>query len=120
MGFETERLERWGPLLTIETEVNGDSKSTNGRVNGVLPRLVRWGGFAGTRDFCPALGALVGPVQTFCFPHRTLLFQLLFPHRPASWTGSRAGSPVSLYLSLVIAVEREELLYSFLSPFLVH
>jgi hypothetical protein len=41
-----ETREGW-PLLTVETEVNGDSKSTN----------------EGTRDFCPALAALVGPVQ---------------------------------------------------------
>jgi hypothetical protein len=60
--IETERLERGSPLLTIETEVNGDSKCTNERVKGVLPRLVRWGGCAGTRDFCSALAALVGPV----------------------------------------------------------
>ncbi len=26
-----ERLERGGPLLTVETEVNGDSKRTNKR-----------------------------------------------------------------------------------------
>jgi hypothetical protein len=35
-----ERLERGGwPLLTVETEVNGDSESTNG---GALTWLVRW------------------------------------------------------------------------------
>jgi len=29
----------------------------------VLPRLVLWACRAGTRDFCSALAALVGPVQ---------------------------------------------------------
>jgi hypothetical protein len=29
--------------------------------------LVRWALRAGTRDFCPALAALVGPVQNICF-----------------------------------------------------
>jgi hypothetical protein len=33
----------------------------------VLPWLVRLGGRAGTRDFCSALAALVGPVQNICF-----------------------------------------------------
>ncbi len=32
-------------------------------MKGVIPWLVRWGGRAGTRDFCSALAALVGPVQ---------------------------------------------------------
>ncbi len=32
-------------------------------MRGVLPWLVRWAWCAGTRDFCPALAALVGPVQ---------------------------------------------------------
>ncbi len=36
--------------------------------------------------------------KTF-FPHRPL-FQCLCPHRPASWAGSHAGSPVSSYVSL--------------------
>jgi hypothetical protein len=50
-----ETREGW-PLLTVETEVNGDSKSTNEK--GVPPWLVRC---AGTIDFCSALAALVGP-----------------------------------------------------------
>ncbi len=61
--------------------------------------LVRWACRAGTRDFCPALAALVGPVKNIFFPHRTL-FPFLCPHRPASWAVSRAGSPVSQYASL--------------------
>jgi hypothetical protein len=31
-------------------------------MKGVLPWLVRWACRAGTRNFCPALAALVGPV----------------------------------------------------------
>ncbi len=34
----------------------------------ILPWLVRWACRAGTRDFCPALAALVGPVQNMFFP----------------------------------------------------
>jgi hypothetical protein len=60
-----ETREGW-PLLTVETEVNGDSQSTNERG---IPWLVGWA----------------------C---RTL-FRFFCPHRPASWAVSRAGSPVS-------------------------
>ncbi len=42
------------PLLTVETEVNGDSKSTNERG----PSLVVVGSLeSGTTDFCSALAA---------------------------------------------------------------
>ena len=58
-----ETREGW-PLLTVETEVNGDSKSTNERA---LYWLVRWACRAGTRDFCSVLAALVGPVQKIIF-----------------------------------------------------
>jgi hypothetical protein len=34
------------------------------------------------------------PSTKYYFPHRTL-FHIISPHRPATWTGSRAGSPVS-------------------------
>jgi hypothetical protein len=36
-------------------------------MKGVLPWLIRWACRAGTRDFCPALAALVGPVQNTFF-----------------------------------------------------
>ncbi len=55
-----------GPLQTVITEVNGDSKSTK---KGALPRLVRsfLPSHAGTRYFCSAWAALVGPVQYIFF-----------------------------------------------------
>ncbi len=57
------------PLLTVETEVNGDSMSTNERG----PSLVGSLGYpASTRDFCLALAALVGRAENIFFPHRTL------------------------------------------------
>jgi hypothetical protein len=34
------------------------------------------------------------------FPHRTL-FQIMCPHRPGTWAGSRAGPPVSEFVSPV-------------------
>jgi hypothetical protein len=60
-------------LLTVETEVNGDSKSTNERG----PSLVGC-----TRDFCSTLADLVGPVQNIYFLN-------------VYWAGSPAWSPVS-------------------------
>ncbi len=55
------KMERGWPLLTVETEANGDLKSTNERG----PLLVRWACRASTIDFCHALAALVGPVKIF-------------------------------------------------------
>jgi hypothetical protein len=68
-------------------------------IKGVLPWLVRWALRGGTRDFCPALAALVSPVQniTFLIAH---FFTFLVPiaQQPGQWAGSRAGSPVSVSL----------------------
>jgi hypothetical protein len=63
IGRETK--EGW-PLLTVETEVNGDSKRTNERgpsLVGSLNCLV----MPLPRDFYPALAALGGPVQDINF-----------------------------------------------------
>ncbi len=54
-----ETREGW-PLLTVETEVNGDPKKTNDRGP---HRMVCWTCRAGTIDFSLALAALVSPVQ---------------------------------------------------------
>jgi hypothetical protein len=56
------------PLPTVETEVNGDSKSTNERD----PSLVSSLDLSDLYErFCSALAALVGPVGKLCFPVRT-------------------------------------------------
>ncbi len=54
--------------------------------------MVRWACRAGTRDFCPALAALVGPVQNMFFPLRAIAHAATW-----EWAGSRAGLPVSEY-----------------------
>jgi hypothetical protein len=51
MVSSTETREGW-PLLTVETEANGDLKSIQ-QMKGVLPWLVRWALRAGTRGFLP-------------------------------------------------------------------
>jgi hypothetical protein len=64
------------PLLTVETEVNGDSKSTK---EGVLPWLVRWACPVGTRDFWSVSAALFGPVRNIF----SLLYAILIPLSPS-------------------------------------
>jgi hypothetical protein len=73
-------------MLTVNTEVNGDSMSTNERGPSLVGSL---GSSCWYKRFLPALAALVGQVQTI-IPHRTL-FHLICAHRLASRAGSRAG-----------------------------
>ncbi len=75
-----ETREGWPLLtLTVETEVNRDSKSTNER--GLLCRYL---------TILSCLGCSTRPNTKYSFSHRTL-FQFIFPQRPASWAGCRAG-----------------------------
>jgi hypothetical protein len=83
--------EGWS-LLTVETEVNGDSKSTNERGPSLVSSLgmsCRYNSFC----FCSALVALVCPEQNIFLLHT--LFQFLCANRPASRADSGAGSPGS-------------------------
>ncbi len=41
------------------------------------------------------------PCTKYYFPHRKL-FQFFSPHRPATWAGRRAGSPVSVSLTVPV------------------
>ncbi len=79
-------IDGW-PLLPVETEVNGNSKSTNERdpsLVGSLGLLCRYKWFL----FC--LGCSSRPTTKYFFPRHTII-QFLCPHRPTSWAGSRAG-----------------------------
>ncbi len=68
-------------------------------MRGFLPWLVRWSRRAGTIDFSIALAALVSPVQIlFSSPHTFHYISPHRPHRPATWAGRRAGSPVFVSL----------------------
>ncbi len=86
--------------LTVDPKVNGDSRSTN-------ERDPSFGGSLGLScqykriSFC--LGCPSWPSTKYFLLHRTL-FEFFCPHRPASWAGSRAGSPVSQYVSPVLIV----------------
>jgi hypothetical protein len=94
--LKPDRLERVGPCWLLKLRWMGTQR---GQMKGILSRLVHWPCCAGTRYFCSALAALVGPVQNN-FLHCTL-FQFLCPHPPASWAGSRAWSPASKFVSLI-------------------
>jgi hypothetical protein len=69
INIETSRETREGlPLLTVKTEVNGVSKSTNEN----SPSLVGfWACHAGSQDFCSALDSF-RPNTKYFFPQRTL------------------------------------------------
>ncbi len=82
-----ERLERCGPCCPVETEANRDSKSTYERG----PSLV--GPLGSSCRHNSSSSYLGSPVQNiFSSPQ---LFHFICLHRPASWVGSRAASPVS-------------------------
>jgi hypothetical protein len=92
-GSATREIREEWPLLTVETEGKWGVKEYKRKgslqylIGGALARR------AGTIDFCPALAALVGPVQNIIFLPYTIC--IICPHHPASWAGSHAGSPVS-------------------------
>jgi hypothetical protein len=89
-GIGRETREGW-PLLTVEIKVNGDSKRTNERG----PFNFGWLGLSCRyKRFLLCLGCSSRPGSKYFSPHRTLV-QFFCLHRPASWAGSRAGSPVS-------------------------
>ncbi len=73
-------------LLTVETEVNGDTKSANERG----PSLVGFGGFVVPVKETPALGRS-GQASTKYFT----LFPFMCLLRPVTWAGRRAGPFVS-------------------------
>ncbi len=94
MNLARETREGW-PLLTFVWnwgERGLKEYKWNGLVGIVVP----------VQDifFCRSCSSR--PNTKYFFPHRTL-FRFLCPHRPASLAGSRAGSPVSLYVSLDFA-----------------
>ncbi len=58
-----ETREGW-PLLTVETEANRDSKSTNERGPSLVVRLSL---HASTKGFSPSVAALFSPIQNILF-----------------------------------------------------
>ncbi len=94
--FPNQRDYGW-PLLTVETDANGDSKRTNERG----PFLVAW--FIRLVVSVQEIFVLSWLLQSAPFQNifsLTVYIQFSFSHRLESWAGSRAGAPVSYYMSL--------------------
>jgi hypothetical protein len=81
-------------MLTIETEANGDSWSTNVWCPSLVGSL---GSSCWYKIFLSCLGYSSQPSTKYFFPRRTI-FHFIIPHSPATWVGSRAGSPACLVL----------------------
>ncbi len=97
-AIRTERLER-GPLLTVETEVNGDSKTTNERgpsLVGSLGLSCRYKRFS----FC--LGCSSRPRIKYFFPH--CAFFLI----PLSPSPSKRGRQLCWVFCLLVCVSGYE------------
>ncbi len=58
-------------------------------MTGVLPSLVSWSCHSGTRDFCPALAALVGPGKNIFF----LTVHYFTSFVPIAQRAGQAGMP---------------------------
>ncbi len=89
-----ETRDEWA-LLTVETEVNGDSTSTNDRgpfLVGSLGLLCR------SREFSSVLAALVGPVQNIFFL-TVHYFNSFVPISQQAWQTAVLGR-LSLSLSI--------------------
>ncbi len=64
-------------------------------MKGVLPWLVRWAHRGVSRDYCPALAALDGPVQNIFLLTTVHFFNSFVPIAQQAGAGSLAGSSVS-------------------------
>jgi hypothetical protein len=82
-----ERIESGWPLLTVETETNERSPP----LVGLLGLSCKY------KRLLSCFSCSSRHSRKYFF---FTLFQLICPHRPASWAGSPAGSPVSSYVSL--------------------
>ncbi len=89
------------------------------QIKGVLPYLVRWARRAGTRDFCSALAALVGPEAEFLDEIQTkflIVFLLVIHSHLRSFAlrfiflQTHATSPVSTVHTVHCEGERRETL----------
>ncbi len=76
------------PLLTVETEANGDSWSTYVKGPSLIGSL---GSSCRYNKFLSCFGWYCYCTKYY-FPSRTL-FHFISPHHSATWAGSRAGSP---------------------------
>jgi hypothetical protein len=98
----TETQEGW-PLLALETEANGDSWEYLHMYERGPSLVVLLVSLCSYIRFLSCLVCPSQPSTKYYFPRRTF-FHFISPYRPATWTGSRAGSPVSESLSATTPV----------------
>ncbi len=94
-----ETREGWCALLIVETEANGDSKSSNERGPSMVGSL---GSSCLYKRFCPALAALVGPVENIFFGtlHYFNSFVPIAQHAGQAVVQSRLSLNVCLWCTL--------------------
>jgi hypothetical protein len=93
LPYHGETREEW-PLLAVETEANGNSKSTHESGPSLVSLLglsYRYKRFL----FCLGCSSRSSTKYFFLTVH-----YFLCPYRLASWAGIPSGSPVSYYVSL--------------------
>ncbi len=66
-------------------------------MKGVLPQLVRWALRAGIRYFCPALTALIRPVQNICL---FTLHKCISIHVPIAQQAGQVVEPGRLFFNV--------------------
>jgi hypothetical protein len=84
---EKSRVREGWPLLTVETEVNGESKSTNERGPSLVGSL---GSPCWYMRLLSCLGCSGHPSTKYLFPRHSI-FQFMCPHRPETWAGIVQG-----------------------------
>ncbi len=97
--------EGWPLPWLLKTEMNGGSKSTNERGPSQIGSL---GLSCRYKRFLFCLGCSSQPSTKYIFLSGHYI-NFLFPTAQASWAGSRAGSSVSQYVSLIITTEGGDL-----------
>jgi hypothetical protein len=84
-----EKLEMVGPCWLLKLSQMGTQRV---QMKGVFPLVGLLGSSCRYKRLLSCLGC------PGLFPHRTL-YQLICPHRPATWAGTRAGPPFYEYVS---------------------
>jgi hypothetical protein len=90
-----ETREGW-PLLPVETEANGDTKSTNERGPSLVGLL---GSSCRYKIYLSCLGCSSRPSKKYFFHHRTLFIFICLRRRRASGAGCRSGSLLLICVS---------------------
>jgi hypothetical protein len=96
LDFCSQQIDYMGwPLLTVETEENGDSKSTNERDRSLVGSL---GSLCRYKRFYPALAALIATVKHIC----SLIVHYFNSFDPIAQQAGQAVVPGPLFLNMCL------------------